>query len=90
MSFLKDRRRVEGLLQQRGLTGPELDAIDARYTELEDNKIALEEAAFNPPAGIKRLPRERYWKLRTAIEHEQDELRRRRVVYRELDPLKVA
>ena len=57
VSFLKDRRRVEGLLQQQGLTGPELDAIDARYAELEDNKIALEEAALYPPAGIKRLPR---------------------------------
>jgi hypothetical protein len=91
VSFLRDRRRVEGLLQQQGLTGPELDAIDARYAELEDNKLALEEAAFNPPpAGIKRLPPERYWKLRTPIEHEQDELRRRRVVDRELDPLKVA
>jgi site-specific DNA recombinase len=90
VDFLNDKKRVEALLQQHRLNGPEMDAIDARYAELEDNKIALEEAAFNPPEGVKRLPRERYWELRTQIEQEQEQLQRRRVVNREAEPLKVA
>jgi len=90
IGFLNDKRHVEALLQQRRLNGPEMGAIDARYAELGDNKMALEEAAFNPPAGVKRLPRERYWELRTQIEQEQDQLQRRRVVSREAEPLKVA
>lgn len=90
VEFLNDKRRVEALLQQHRLNGPEMDAIDARYAELENNKMVLEEAAFNPPAGIKRLPRERYWELRTQIEQEQEQLQRRRVINREAEPLKVA
>jgi hypothetical protein len=77
-------------LQQSRIESPEMAAIDARYAELEDNKMALEEAAFNPPAGVKRLPRERYWELRTQIELEQERLQRRRVVNREAEPLKAA
>jgi site-specific DNA recombinase len=90
VAFLNDRRRVEALLAQHRLDGPEMAAIDARYAELEDNKLALEEAAFNPPAGVKRLPRERYWELRTEIEQEQERLQRRRVVNREAEPLRAA
>jgi DNA invertase Pin-like site-specific DNA recombinase len=90
VAFLNDRPRVEALLRQHRLEGPEMDAIDARYAELEENKMALEEAAFNPPAGVKRLPRERYWELRTQIEREQERLQRRRVVNREAEPLKAA
>jgi hypothetical protein len=90
VEFLNNRRRVEALLEQHRLDGPEMGAIDARYAELEDNKMALEEAAFNPPAGVKRLPRERYWKLRTQIEQEQERLQRRRAVNREAEPLKAA
>jgi site-specific DNA recombinase len=90
VEFLNDKKRVETLLQQHGLSGLEMDAIDARYAELEDNKMALEEAAFNPPAGIKRLPRDRYWELRTQIEREQERLQLRRAVNREAEPLKVA
>jgi DNA invertase Pin-like site-specific DNA recombinase len=89
VEFLNDKKRVEALLQQHGLSGVEMDAIDARYAELEDNKMALEEAAFNPPAGIKRLPRDRYWELRTQIEQEQERLQRRRAVNSEAEPLKV-
>ena len=72
------------------MDAPEMAAIDARFAELEDNKLALEEAAFNPPAGGKRLPRERYWELRTQIEQEQEQLQRRCVVNREVEPLKAA
>jgi DNA invertase Pin-like site-specific DNA recombinase len=90
VEFLNDKRRVETLLQRHRLDGPEMDAIDARFAELQDNKLALEEAAFNPPAGMKRLPRERYWELRTQIEQEQERLQRRRVVNREAEPLKAA
>jgi site-specific DNA recombinase len=90
IGFLNDKRRVEALLQQHRLNGPEIDAIDARYAELEDNKMALEEAAFDPPVDIRRLPRESYWELRTQIEQEQEQLQRRRVIDREAEPLKVA
>jgi len=90
VAFLNDTRRVEALLQQHRLDGREMDTIDARFAGLQDNKLALEEAAFNPPAGVKRLPRERYWVLRTQIEQEQERLQRRRVVNREAEPLKAA
>jgi len=90
IGFLNDKRRVEALFQQHSLDGPEMRVIDAWYAELEDNKMALEEAAFNPPPGVKRLSRERYWELRTQIEQEQEQLQRRRVMNREAEPLKVA
>jgi site-specific DNA recombinase len=86
--FLNDWRRVEALLEQHRLSGPERDALDARYAELQDNKMVLEEAAFNPPAGVSRLPRERYWELRRQIDQEQDQLQRMRAVSREVQPLK--
>lgn len=90
VDLLNDRRRVEALLEQHKTDGPQMAAIDARYAELEDNKMALEEAAFNPPTGVKRLPRERYRELRTQIEQEQEQLQRWRVVNREAEPLRAA
>ena len=69
---------------------PEIAAIDARYAESEDDKLALERAAFNPPQGVKRLPTERYWALRTEIEREQEQLQRRRIVNRDAQPLREA
>jgi DNA invertase Pin-like site-specific DNA recombinase len=90
VAFLNNRQRMEALLEQHRLDGPEMDAIDARYAELEDNKMALEEAAFNPPAGLKRLRRERYWELRTQFEQEQERLQRRRMVNRDAEPLRAA
>jgi DNA invertase Pin-like site-specific DNA recombinase len=90
VEFLNDKRRVEALLRQQGLSGLEMDSIDARYAELEDWKVALEEAAFSPPAGIKRLSRDRYWELRTQIEQEQERLQRRRAMNREAGPLRAA
>ena len=65
-------------------------ARDVRYAELEDNKLALERAAFNPPQGMKRLPTERYWELRTEIEREQEQLQRWRIVNRDAQPLREA
>jgi hypothetical protein len=65
-------------------------AIEARYAELEDNKLAIERAAFNPPQGVKRLPMERYWELRAEIEREQEQLQRRRIVNRDAQPLREA
>jgi hypothetical protein len=57
---------------------------------LEDNKLALERAAFNPPRGVKRLDTERYWELKTEIESEQEQLQRRRIVSRDAQPLREA
>jgi site-specific DNA recombinase len=90
VTFLNDRPRVEALLERYRLDDPAQAAIDARFAELQDAKLALEEAAFNPPPGHKRLERDRYWTLRTAIEEEQEQLQRRRVVSREAEPLRAA
>jgi hypothetical protein len=90
VEFLNDKQRAQALLDQHRLETPEIAAIDARYAESEDNKLALERAAFNPPQGVKRLPTERYWALRTEIEREQEQLQRRRIVNREAQPLREA
>jgi hypothetical protein len=90
VAFLNNKPRAYALLDTHRLATPEMAAIDARYAELEDNKLALERAAFNPPQGVKRLPTERYWELRAEIEREQEQLQRRRVVSREAEPLRAA
>ena len=90
VAFLNDKPRAKALLDQHKLDTPEMAAIDARYAELEDNKLALERAAFNPPQGVKRLPTERYWELRAELEQEQGQLERRRTVSRDAQPLKEA
>jgi site-specific DNA recombinase len=90
VAFLNDKQRAQALLNQHRLEMPEIAAIDARYAELEDDKLALERAAFNPPQGVKRLPTERYWELRTEIEREQETLQRRRIVNRDAQPLREA
>lgn len=90
VAFLNDKPRAQALLDQHRLETPEIAAIDAHYAELEDNKLALERAAFNPPQGVRRLPTERYWELRTEIEREQETLQRRRVVNRDAQPLREA
>jgi site-specific DNA recombinase len=88
VAFLNDKQRTQALLDQHRLKTPEIAAIDARYAELEDNKLALERATFNPPQGVKRLPIERYRALRTEIEREQEQLQRRRIVNRDAQPLR--
>jgi hypothetical protein len=88
--FLNDKQRANALLDQHRLETPEMAAIDARYAELENNKLALERAAFNPPQGVKRLPAERYWELRTEFEREQEQLQRIRIVNRDAQPLREA
>jgi hypothetical protein len=90
VALLNDKQRAQALLDQHRLETPEMAAIDARYAELEDNKLALERAGFNPPQGVKRLPTERYWELRTEIEREQEQLQRRRIVNRDAQPLREA
>jgi DNA invertase Pin-like site-specific DNA recombinase len=90
VAFLNDKQRAQALLNKHRLETREIAAIDARYAELEDNKLALERAAFNPPQGVKRLPTERYWTLRTEIEREQEQLQRRRIVNRDAQPLREA
>jgi DNA invertase Pin-like site-specific DNA recombinase len=90
VAFLNDKHRAQGLLNQHRLETPQMAAIDARYADLEDNKLALEQAAFNPPQGARRLPTERYWELRTEIEREQETLQRRRIVNRDAQPLREA
>jgi site-specific DNA recombinase len=90
VAFLNDKQRANALLDQHRLDTPEMAAIDARYAELEDNRLALERAAFNPPQGVKRLPTERYWELRIEIEREQEQLQRRRYVNRDAHPLREA
>jgi len=90
VAFLNDKRRANALLDQYKLDTPEMAAIDARYAELEDDKLALERARFRPPQGVERLPEERYYELRTEIEREQEQLRRRRIVNRDAHPLREA
>jgi site-specific DNA recombinase len=90
VAFLNDKQRAQALLNQHRLETPEIAAIDARYAELEDNKLQLERATFNPPQGQKRLPLGRYWELRTEIEREQETLQRRRIVNRDAQPLREA
>jgi hypothetical protein len=90
VAFLNDQRRAKALLDTHKLNTPEMAAIDARYAELEDDKLALERAAFRPPQGVPRLPTERYWELRTEIEREQETLQRRRIVNRDAQPLREA
>jgi DNA invertase Pin-like site-specific DNA recombinase len=90
VAFLNNKQRAQALLDQHRLETPEIAAIDARYAELEDNKLALERAAFNPPQGVRRLPTERYWELRTGIERELETLQRRRIVYMDAQPLQEA
>src|SRR4029453_14281033 len=90
VAFLNDQRRAQALLDTHKLDTPEMAAIDARYAQLEDDKRALERAAFRPPQGVPRLPTERYWELRTEIEREQGILQRRRIVNRNAQPLREA
>jgi DNA invertase Pin-like site-specific DNA recombinase len=90
VAYLNDKVRVHALLDTHRLETPEMAAIDARYAELSDNKIALDRARFNPPQGVKRLPEERYYELLAEIEREQNQLQRRRVVNRDAQPLKEA
>jgi len=90
VAFLNNKQRAQALLEQHRLQTPEIAAIDARYAELEDNKLALERAAFNPPQRVRKLPTERYWELLTEIEREQETLQRRRVVNRDALPLREA
>ena len=89
-AFLNDKQRANALLDQHRLQPPEMAAIDDRYAELEDKKLALERAAFHPPQGMMRLPTERYWELRTEIEREQETLQRRRTANRDAQPLREA
>jgi site-specific DNA recombinase len=90
VAFLNDQPRATALLDTHRLDMAELAAMDARYAELEDNKLALERAAFNPPQGVKKLPTEQYWDLRAEIERDQEQLQRRRVVSRDAQPLREA
>jgi hypothetical protein len=90
VAFLQDKRRARALLDTHRLDTPEMAAIDARYAELENAKVDLERAAFNPPQGVRRLPLETYWPLREEIEQEQAQLQRRRVVNRDAQPLREA
>jgi DNA invertase Pin-like site-specific DNA recombinase len=90
VAFLNDKQRAQALLDTHKLDTPEMAEIDVRYAELEDDKLALERAAFRPPQGVPRLPTERYWELRTEIEREQETLQRRRIVNRDAQPLREA
>jgi hypothetical protein len=90
VAFLNDKVRAQALLDQHRLETPEIASIEARYAELEDGKLDLERAAFNPPQGVRRLPLPRYYELREEIEREQEQLQRRRVVNRDAQPLKEA
>jgi site-specific DNA recombinase len=90
VAFLNDKRRANALLDTHRLDTPEMAAIDARYAELEDDKLALERARFRPPQGKERLAEERYYGLRDEIEREQQQLERRRIVNRDAQPLREA
>jgi hypothetical protein len=88
--FLNERRRGEALLERHKKGGLEMAAIDARFAELEANRLNLEEDRYNPPSGMKPLPADDYWTRRGRIEAEQEQLQRRRVVSREAEPLRKA
>jgi site-specific DNA recombinase len=90
VTFLNDRPRVEALLERYRLDDPGQAAIDARFAELQDAKLALEDDRYRPPQGRKPLDADTYWTRRTAIEDEQEQLQRRRVVSREAEPLRAA
>ena len=90
VALLNNKPRAQDLLKQHRLETPEITAIDARFAELQESKLALEEARFNPPPGMKRLETDRYWTLRTQIEAEQEQLQRRRIVNRDALPLREA
>jgi DNA invertase Pin-like site-specific DNA recombinase len=90
VAFLNDKPRAQALLETHRLDTPELAEIDARYAELEEGKLELEQATFNPPRGQRRLELQRYYALREEIEREQGQLSRRRVVNRDAQPLKEA
>jgi DNA invertase Pin-like site-specific DNA recombinase len=90
VAFLNDKQRANGLLDTHKLDTPEMAAIDARYADLEDEKLLLERAAFHPPQGVKRLDLDRYYELRAEIEREQETLQRRRIVNRDAQPLREA
>lgn len=90
VAFLRDRARVEAVLDGYRLDDPQQAAIDARFAELEDAKAALEDDRYRPPPGMKPLPADRYWTRRGEIEAEQEQLQRRRVVHREAEPLRAA
>jgi len=90
VAFLQDKRRAQALLDTHKLDTPEMAAIDAKYAELEDDKLTLERARFRPPQGEERLSEERYYELRAEIEREQEQLQRRRVVNRDAQPLREA
>jgi DNA invertase Pin-like site-specific DNA recombinase len=82
VKFLADHDRVNALIRQHA-DGADLDAINARYAELQDAKLELEEDHYNPPPGVKRVERDRYLALRAAIEEEQEQLHRWKAVNRE-------
>jgi DNA invertase Pin-like site-specific DNA recombinase len=90
VAFLNDRPRVEAFLERYRLDDPATAAIDARFAELQDAKLALEDDRYRPPQGRKPLDADTYWTRRTAIEDEQEQLQRRRVVSREAEPLRAA
>jgi DNA invertase Pin-like site-specific DNA recombinase len=90
VAFLNDKPRVKALLERYRLNGPDQDAIDARFAELQEAKTALEDDRYRPPAGMKPLPADEYWTRRAEIEAEQEALQRRRVVSREAEPLRAA
>jgi hypothetical protein len=82
ITFLSDRERIMAVLASRD-SGADMKAAHVRFAELEENKLALEEARFNPPSGHRRLESERYYTVRDAILEEQEQLHRRMAVSRE-------
>jgi hypothetical protein len=90
VALLNDKQRIAALVRRRAADHIELAVIDARYAELEDSKVTLEEAAFNPPAGFERVSRPRYRELRAQIEQEQEQLQHQRRAHGEVAPLKWA
>jgi DNA invertase Pin-like site-specific DNA recombinase len=88
--FLNDKPRVKALLERYRLNGPDQAAIEARQNELAEARTALEDDRYRPPRGMKPLDADTYWTRRTAIEDEQEQLQRRRIVSREAEPLRAA
>jgi DNA invertase Pin-like site-specific DNA recombinase len=90
VAFLNDKPRAQALLDAHKVDTPEMAAMDARFAELQDAKAALEDDRYRPPKGRKPLEADTYWTRRGAIEDEQEQLQRRRLVNRDAQPLRDA
>ena len=88
VEFINDHGRIQTALDAYRLPTPDMEAIEERFTQLEDDKIKLHKAYFRPPKGQPRLSEEFYYEQLREISAEQEELSHKRLVNREAEPLR--